>query len=766
MLLPTFRFVCGVFLSALVVGCGGGGSKSNPTPPPVATLAITTAATLTAGTVGTAYTATLAASGGTAPYTWTISAGTPPAGLTLSSAGALTGTPTTAGSSSFTIKVTDSEATPQTATLAATLVINAAPPPPITITPTTLTAGILGTPYVANLTATGGTAPYTWSVASGSLPAGLTLAPTTGIISGTPTAAGQSSFTVQVTDSSATPLTGTQALTLQINTATLAILSTSLPAGNVGSPYTDQLAATGGVAPYTWTAAGALPTGLSLSAAGLLSGTPGTAGTTTVALTVTDAANNTATANLTLTINAATGTVPDGHYVFVFAGTAPQGTPPTSNGVAINGTFTIQSGAIQNGYFDENTNTNPAVTEQAITGGTLTSGANGLGQLVLTTSTLTMTFELAIPASVSAGGSSPIRMIEFDDATGTGMRGSGTLLPALASPTAAAITGNYAFLFSGADIDQNQQALICSFQTDGAGNITNGKADANQYGGTLASWSTLTGTYAVDGNGRGTLQIVLGGTAFHFSFYQVSPTEWVVISLDPATLNSPLVSGTVLQQTGGPFSTASIPTTSVLEIEGLAPVSSGTTPDITLGIATSNGSGAVTFNFDEYAGSLSPGGTFSVNYAVDPTTGRAASTGTTAQPILYIINSTSAFLLGPDRSASSGIIEAQTGAPFTTASFNGNYLGGSLPLVNTSVLNEAGLVATDGAGNITFTTNRSSSTGLTSYQSVAGTYAVGTNGRVVVTTPDNLTRIFYIVSPTKVAYVTSDGGGYLGTFQQ
>jgi hypothetical protein len=283
------------------------------------------------------------------------------------------------------------------------------------------------------------------------------------------------------------------------------------------------------------------------------------------------------------------------------------------------------------------------------------------------------------------------------------------------------------------------------------------------------------GTYAVAANGRGLLRLNLGGGPgdFSYAFYQVTPSEWLAVSLDPATLNSPLVIGIVRQQTGGPFSAASLPTTSVLEISGLKPVTTGVTnPDITLGLATSDGAGNVTYTFDEYCQTLgmgqtlATGQTLAVKYAVDPGTGRAVTAGAPAQPILYIIDGNSAFLLGPDQSTSSGIIEAQTGAPFTMGSFSGDYLGGSLPQVNTSVLNEAGIVAADGAGNVLFTTNRSSSQGLVLYQNIIGTYTVGSNGRVVVTAPDGMTRIFYVVSPTKVAYLTSDTGGYLGTFEQ
>jgi hypothetical protein len=168
-----------------------------------------------------------------------------------------------------------------------------------------------------------------------------------------------------------------------------------------------------------------------------------------------------------------------------------------------------------------------------------------------------------------------------------------------------------------------------------------------------------------------------------------------------------------------------------------------------------------------------------VAYAVDATTGRATTTATAGpltEPILYVIdptatNSPAAFYLGVSPSGQSGTIEQQTGGPFTVASFSGNYLGGSLPLVLTSVLNESGLVTADGDGtlstSVSFTTNRSSSTGLV-YQNdvVTGTYTVDATGRGVITAPDGVTRIFYVVSPTQIDFLTSDTGGYLGSFQQ
>ena len=117
--------------------------------------------------------------------------------------------------------------------------------------------------YSAALAATGGTTPYTWSVSTGTLPAGLTLDPTTGAITGTPTAAGTVDFTVSATDSSSPAMTANQALSIVVAPATvspLSITTTSLSGGTVGSAYSAALAATGGTTPYTWSVStGTLP---------------------------------------------------------------------------------------------------------------------------------------------------------------------------------------------------------------------------------------------------------------------------------------------------------------------------------------------------------------------------------------------------------------------------------------------------------------------------------------------------------------------------
>jgi large repetitive protein len=206
------------------------------------------------GQVGVAYTDTLTATGGTAPYTWSVNAGSLPPGITLTSAGVLAGTPTTAGSYPFTVNVIDQNNGIATASI--TLVVAAV----LSLTFTAPPAGQVGVAYTDTLTATGGTTPYTWSVSAGSLPAGLTLAASTGVVAGTPTTAGTFSFTVKVTD--AASLTATKATSITIAGGALAITvpaSTTLPGA---SPAGTTSAALGtvtvtdqrGIAGASWTA--------------------------------------------------------------------------------------------------------------------------------------------------------------------------------------------------------------------------------------------------------------------------------------------------------------------------------------------------------------------------------------------------------------------------------------------------------------------------------------------------------------------------------
>jgi uncharacterized repeat protein (TIGR03803 family) len=249
-------------------------------------LTITTAS-LPSGTVGSAYSSTLTAIGGTLPYSWTVTSGSLPAGLSLSNGGTISGTPTSAGQSNFTVQVADSSLPVQKATKPLSISISSSGAS-LKITTASLPNGIVGTAYSTTLTASGGTTPYSWTLVSGALPAGLSLS-VGGTISGTPTSAGPSNFTVQVTDSSNPVQQASKAFDPSIFSK-LAITGTINPNATDGVFYSSTDQASGGVPPYTWSVvAGALPPGLTLGAVtGTISGTPNQDGTYNFTLKVVD----------------------------------------------------------------------------------------------------------------------------------------------------------------------------------------------------------------------------------------------------------------------------------------------------------------------------------------------------------------------------------------------------------------------------------------------------------------------------------------------
>lgn len=238
---------------------------------PVVTL---TPATLPAGVAGTAYAQTLVGSGGTGPYTFAVTSGTLPPGLTLSPSGVLTGTPTEVGSSTVTVRGTDGNTC--TADRTYTIVITAVRCPVITLAPATVPAGVVGTAYSQALTASGGSGPYSFAVVSGTLPAGMTLS-SAGLLAGTPSTTGSSTVTVRGSDTNGCPGEVTYTIVIAAATAcpVVTLAPVTLPSALVGAAYSQALTAAGGTAPYVYSVTGgALPGGLALSAAGVLSGTP------------------------------------------------------------------------------------------------------------------------------------------------------------------------------------------------------------------------------------------------------------------------------------------------------------------------------------------------------------------------------------------------------------------------------------------------------------------------------------------------------------
>ncbi len=285
------------------------------------TIALPAPAALPSATYNVAYTGSVAATGGAGALTYGVTAGALPTGLSLNTAtGAITGTPTSATTFSFTVTAADGfgDSSSQAYSIAVSY-------PGLKVAAATLPAGYVGSTYPTTaLAATGGSGTgYTWALANGSaLPAGLTLS-AAGSISGKPSgAAGTTNFSVVVTDSASNTANGSFSIT--VNAGVSITTATTLPAGYVGSSYSQQLAATGGSgAGYAWAVSNgsSLPGGLTLTSGGLLSGKPTTAGTPSFSITVTDSAQNTASATFTVTISPG---------VTIGAATLPVGYPGTS----------------------------------------------------------------------------------------------------------------------------------------------------------------------------------------------------------------------------------------------------------------------------------------------------------------------------------------------------------------------------------------------------------------------------------------------------
>lgn len=268
---------------------------------------VTSPASLPPVTVNSLYSATLSATGGSGTgYTFAITAGTLPAGLTLSPSGVLSGTipaGTQALDTAITITTTDSNGTASSQTY--TLNVN----PAIAITPSSLPDTEAGADYSTSVTAIGGSGMgYTFALTGGTLPAGLTLA-SDGSITGTVdpnAAAGYYAITVTATDSNGA--IGTTTCNFFVD-AVMTMPTPKLPDAIVGQPYSQPFTAAGGSGIFTYAVtAGTLPAGLTLSPAGLLSGTVATTalpGVYNFTVTATDSLGNTCTCAAMLTVDAA-----------------------------------------------------------------------------------------------------------------------------------------------------------------------------------------------------------------------------------------------------------------------------------------------------------------------------------------------------------------------------------------------------------------------------------------------------------------------------
>jgi len=674
-----------------------------------------------------------------------------------------------------------------------TLSITVEPPP--VITTTSLPTATLNAAYTGPVTATGGVPPLSWSIASGTLPAGLALASSktdTVNITGTPTAQGASTFTVTVTDavgesSTSPPLT--------IVVSTLAITTTSpLPPAVITTPptlYSEQFSATGGTGADTWSVAtgSTLPPGLTLSAAGLLSGDATTAGNYTFGITVTDSGAPPAviTGTFTLVVSPPQDlALLTGRYVYQFSGYNASGF------LAFAGVFNADgNGNLTAGVEDFNSESGTPQNYTNITG-TYTLGTDGRGTITFATNSNgafnpVPTFAFAIDLTGQHG-----RFIEFDT---SGTRGSGrieltTVVGCTVNTAGTTYTGDFAvggaghassFTVSG----EGPMAFAGRFTATPpvvagtSGSLGNGEIDSNAPN-NVSTTGTLSGTYANGSDGNRclfSLQSSLAGVPLNYSVYPISTTAAFMVETDPVNGTTPyLTVGEMIQQQdgGGPFPTVGVLSGNMAgALNGHALSGSNYLPDVSLvQIVPQTGAGSFNMSFiDNEAGSVSStnGTPIAVTYTSD-TLGRVAPSIliNNFEPVFYIVSPDEAFCIGILQNAPTFghlLPQEQPVAGFTHGSIDGTYVEGTGGPGVSADNDLSGFLSFDGNGNITGTQDISTSAANTPSLAVTGTYALTSSGAtdgsgtLSLTAPTPaFTGAYFIISPTQVVMITTTTG--------
>jgi hypothetical protein len=634
--------------------------------------------------------------------------------------------------------------------------------------------GFTGTAYGSSIASAGGVPPLTWFVPPGTLPPGLELNTSSGLISGTPTTAGVYKFFPTVSDSALPPQQASSpaGVTISIiNVAPLQAVTPPLPAGAVATGYTGTLVAKGGVTPYIWSIVGGqLPSGLKLNAAtGIISGIPILKTTANFSVQVEDANfTKSAPQSLSIVINTGTAvsnTLLSGPYSFLFHGFDSGGNVEMAGNFTANG-----SGAIQAGQLDSNRSggTLGVFTGSTFTG-TYTIGTDGRGtmQWITTNNKGAISTTNYILAEDSGGN---FHMIENDTVGTPQTHGSGIIKPVVGGAlTAAAFSGNYVFELDGQDNQGNPEVFVGVTHADGVSLLTPGMFDAND-GGTYNPGLPLTGNFAVSANNEkgvlfltyqipGSLQV-----SAEYTFYFVSPTDIFLMAIDPTDATHPRLGGELfLQQPGTAFDATVLSGISVATSSGL----DGSNATVLAGLLTGDGTNVASVSYDQNdGGTVTANNTATGTYIADPSTnGRMAFNGLGARfAAAYLTAPNQGLLIGSDSAVSYGSLDAQTStAPFSSSSILGGYTLSAETTLDPATVNITGqLDSLNGNGSMTGILDEADNDGTphTDQTVVIPNYVVGPNGRGTMQIGSTVglpsTLVFYIASPGIFRGISTD----------
>jgi len=780
-------------------------------------LAITTTS-LPNGYVSSAYSAALAATGGTSSgYVWSVSAGSLPAGITLSPAGVLSGKPAVTASSAVTFQVKDSLLHVAVASFTITIM------PALAINATTVPEAYVGSPYSVTFTATGGSGTgLSWSLASGSLPTGLALS-STGNISGQPTNAGSSALSITVKDSAGN--TANASFMLVVGPQLAITTAGPLPIGYVDQNYNFTFTASGGSGTgYTWTTTSVLPQNFVLSTAGILSGTTTAADTVSLTVVVTDSASNTASAQYTLIINSPVSQCTNDNQPSALVELHGVYTFNLNRRNLTNGQLSYSIGSfnadglgnVLNGVMDSNGPEFAAATEDTFTG-TYTVGSDGRGRMdiaipVTSQQTLNQSFCFALdtfatdpshPGNPPYGASNHAFVIEVD---GSNVNSSGEFLAQVVNPANSVMQGSWSFGMAGRNhyptlIPNGPDPRIAFagyVNFDGLGAITDGEMDeviSNAINGTPVTptyrpQQSLAGTYSIPTpttgtpTGRGTMSVTNNGVTFaQFVFYPyggatATPTGVENLAAGmvfletsiPVTGTTPVYvawAGTGARRASTTFSAAylngwSVASQSFVDNPGTTNESEG------VGIDVDHWDGAGNFTYTGDRNSASLPSTVSGNgtYTVDANGRFAVMVNGLCAPCGYLTGVNQGFGIYDSDSVNFVLLEKQTlptlGGPFQISSILGGYSFGNRGYAFPQQQTASGETITRGDGNFagTVDTNTMGKTevGITQTALETATSTSGATGRFLYQ-PSNTTFPYaiYVIDPTNAVAIPLGG---------